>query len=257
LFSVPSSAEQYGLVASKPGGHTSRTMMLAELGLLFAACPPEASPDQYRNAIVDENVLLKPTQETRIKTHRYLRQLYGLDSEIVLFRVLRLLWPTHPDAQPLLALLTVLARDPILRCAVPIITSFHPEEAMLSKTLAGTLTESIHAEYPSLTPKTAYSAAQNCVSTWTQSGHLTGYQQKRRSRAHITPTSTALALLIGHLCGLRGEALLASGWAQVLDAPAHTVREHAVRAAQEGWLEYRHAGDVTDITFRYLLGEDR
>ena len=52
---------QYGFVNETGGAHSSRTMMLADLRLLLAACSPSASLEDYRSAIVDENVLLKKT----------------------------------------------------------------------------------------------------------------------------------------------------------------------------------------------------
>ena len=56
-----------------------------------------------------------------------------------------------------------------------------------------------------------------------------------------------------HLCGERGDALFETLWARLLDRPPHELREVATLAAQMGWLEYRSAGSVTEITFGYLL----
>jgi hypothetical protein len=50
---------QYGFVNETGGAHSSRTMMLADLRLLLAACPLSTSLEEYRSAIVDDNVLLK------------------------------------------------------------------------------------------------------------------------------------------------------------------------------------------------------
>ena len=43
---------------------------------------------------------------------------------------------------------------------------------------------------------------------------------------------------------------------QLLDAPPHTLHEQAFLASQRGWLEYRHAGTVTEIGFSYLLRKE-
>ena len=72
--------------------HTSRTIMLADLGELFAAVPPEAVREDYRAAIVDENVLGKATAANRRGTGQRLGELYALDPRVPLFRVLRRLW---------------------------------------------------------------------------------------------------------------------------------------------------------------------
>jgi hypothetical protein len=44
--------------------HASRTMMLSELSLLLQAAPVDASPDDYRSAVLDENMLLKGAATT-------------------------------------------------------------------------------------------------------------------------------------------------------------------------------------------------
>src|SRR5437588_10300508 len=89
---VPALANEHGFVDEPIGAHSSRTMMLAELRLLLAACQPSASLEEYRSAIVDENVLLKKTVATRNVSFRRLRELYILDRKVVLFRALRDLW---------------------------------------------------------------------------------------------------------------------------------------------------------------------
>lgn len=63
----------------------------------------------------------------------------------------------------------------------------------------------------------------------------------------------AYALLQGHLCGARGDALFDTFWMNLLDAPKHRLRDLAVTASQFGFIDLRQAGAVTEITFRYLL----
>ena len=55
--------------------HASRTMMLSELKLLLDAVPAEGSSEDYRRAVLDENVLLKGAATTRAKSLRHLREL--------------------------------------------------------------------------------------------------------------------------------------------------------------------------------------
>ncbi len=112
---LPESVLKFGFSNGPDGQHNSRTMMLGELRLLFDACPPSSPPEAYRAAILDDNVLLKKTMSTRQKTLIGLRQLYSLDRSALLFRTLREFWNEDEKAQPLLALLCAVARDPILR----------------------------------------------------------------------------------------------------------------------------------------------
>src|SRR5262245_25249169 len=97
------------------GTHTSRTIMLRELRALLTACPLDADVPEYRKAILEANVLAKKSESTRLRSLRYLKELYALDRQSVLFRALRDLWDSDLDAQPLLAMLCALARDPLLR----------------------------------------------------------------------------------------------------------------------------------------------
>ena len=43
--------------------------MVEELGYLFRACPPTSDMSDYRKAIVEDNVLLKKTAGTRVKSY--------------------------------------------------------------------------------------------------------------------------------------------------------------------------------------------
>src|SRR5690606_22970655 len=94
--------------------------------------PVDASKEAYRAAIVDENVLLKPSLGTRSKTYSYLRDRYGLDPEIPVFRVLRTLWERDESGRPILALLVAAFRDPILRASVPLVLGCGVDEPITS-----------------------------------------------------------------------------------------------------------------------------
>jgi hypothetical protein len=96
------------------GTHTSRTMMLAELTDVLGAVPAAGARQDYVGAVVEANCLRKPTTSTRRLTLQRLTELYGLDPEIAMFRVLRRLWDSDPVSHPLVALLAALARDPLL-----------------------------------------------------------------------------------------------------------------------------------------------
>src|SRR5215469_7500988 len=67
--------------------HTSRTMMLAELTLLLEHVGRNAKVEEYLAAIVDHNVLGKPTQTTRKRSAQRLAELYALDQSRAVFRL--------------------------------------------------------------------------------------------------------------------------------------------------------------------------
>jgi len=250
---IPQQAIQYGFVIDGLGPHSSRTMMLAELRLLLENRPPETTQETYRVAVLDENALLKKTETTRRKSFRYLRELYSLDPETLLFRALRDLWTHQVEAQPMLALLCALARDPSLRATADVIQDASQGAPVTSQMLAA---EAARRFASQLSDATLAKVGRNAASTWTQSGHLRGRTNKIRVQAESHPTSVAYVLLLGHLCGARGEALFQTPWARLLDASPHVLHELAFQASQQGWLEYRRTGGVTDVGFAYLLREE-
>ena len=224
--------------------------MLADLRLLLAACPPTATLEQYRSEVVEGNVLLKKTASTRRESFRRLRELYALNPSIVLFRALRDLWNDDLQAQPLLALLCAVARDPILRTTGELILRTPIGDGITPQMISGAIEKNLPNRY---SPIILANIGRHAASSWRQSGHLAGRARKSRSRVKATPASLAYALLLGHLCGARGEGLFQTLWSRLLDSPVHSLYELATAASQRGYIEYRHSGSVIEISFRYLL----
>jgi len=67
------------------------------------------------DAVLDQNLLGKPSVRAREAALYRLRQLYALGEDAQVGVVMRGLWKLDPDARPMLALLCALARDPSLR----------------------------------------------------------------------------------------------------------------------------------------------
>jgi hypothetical protein len=223
--------------------------MLAELRLLYDASRPDADFSTLRSLAVESNVLGKATVSNRRETLNRLRQLYGLDPLLALYRVQRELWTPFPDEQPLLALLLATARDPSLRVTAPLILAITQDQIVTPHDLA----RMIESEFPDrYGPKTLHSMSQNLASSWRQSGHLSGKLVKTRSRAKPGPGSVTYALWMGHLCGVRGRPLFDTLWAELLDAPAASLETMAINASKLGWIEYRSAGGVVEVGFRRL-----
>ena len=247
---VPDNAAIFGFSNRRSSVHAARAMMLAELRLLLAACPPPADVAAYRKAAVDENVALKRTAARRLETFLTLQQLYGLSGDVLLFRALRSLWDADPLAQPLLAVLCAAARDTVLRATAKVIHTVAVGETVTPQMLSAVVEERFPAQY---SPSTVAVIGRQAASTWQQAGHLAGRQRKVRAHVQARPTAAAYALLLGYLCGARGEGLFQTVWASILDGSVATLHEQAVAASQRGWLEYRRSGNVVDITFRHLL----
>lgn len=251
MINVPGLALAFGFADNPVGTHGSRTIMLVELRALLGACPPSAMLETYRAAVVDENVLLKKTAAGRRAVFRAVRELYALSPDILIFHALRDLWDVDPDAQPLLALLCAVARDPILRATAKGVVEAEPGAVITRAMLAQMVREAFPGRYGA---GFLDHIGGNVASSWQQAGHLTGRNTKVRARAASRPTAVAYALLLGYLCGGSGEGLLDTTWSRLLDAPVHILHDQALVAGQHGWLDYRRAGGVTDVQFRHLLG---
>lgn len=250
LLKVPETAIEFGFNNDPVGTHGSRTIMLKELQLLLAACPRPTDYEGFRTAIIEENVLLKNTVTTRKESFRRLRELYALDEELVLFRALWDLWVDEPEAQPMLALLCATARDSILRGTAETILAVPEGEQVTPQMIEKATEEAFPGRY---NPTMLANVGRHAASSWQQSGHLRGRVTKLRNRARATPAAAAYALLLAHLCGSRGEAMFSTLWLRLLDAPQHRLMDLAREASRLGWLEYRHTGNVTEISFQHLL----
>ncbi len=235
-----------GFKAGTNGPHSSRTMMLEDLSLLLERMPPEATLADFRRVIVDENLLNKKTESTRRETMRRLRELYTLDSKKLLFRVLRDYWPHDPAGRPLLALLVALARDPLLRISAAVILNSRPSSEIPVSLFDDALARAMPGHFGS---KIQAATARHIASSWEQSGHLTGRLCKTRSTVRPTPWAVALALLLAHLAGERGEFLLSSQWLLVIDVRPGDAGEHVAAAHRLGLLNFFRSGSVVQITF--------
>ncbi len=228
-------------------------MMFKELAELFKFVPASSSAADYKAAVVDDNLLGKPTLATRRLTHQRLSELYGLDPALPIFRVLRDLWAADHAGRPLLALLVALARDPLLRLTADAVLAAplgRPvDAAMLDQALAIKLGARLN-------PAVRHKVARNAASSWTQSGHLAGRTNKLRTKPATSATNATMAILLGHVCGLRGLPLLSTPWVRALDIGQREVVVLAQSAHRMNLLNFRHLGDIVEIQFPSLLRPD-
>jgi hypothetical protein len=230
--------------------------MLSELRTVLASCRPDASRTEYLSAINDDNCLGKRSAVARKSSCQHLAQLYALDADVPLFRIMRRCWYADRDGQSLLALLMALARDPIFRETAPPILRLRPGESLDRQQMTDALNQSLGSR---LNESTLGTIMRNAASSWSQSGHLRGRRRKVRQRVTSTPVTTAFALFLGYLTGARGAALFETLWAQVLDVPASELMHLATDARRLGFLDIRQSGGVVDVAFSRLLdpGERR
>lgn len=253
INSLPSDLpEHVGFKNGTSGIHSSRTIMYEELRLLFNSTPEWFNQDQYYRSILEGNILLKNTISTRRTTATKLQALYIFNPNIIIFWVLRYLWQMEEEGRPILAFLCAHARDPLLRitsmAVLPVPVGEHVKNERIEQVVAEATSNRFYE-------KTLHSIGRNAASSWTQSGHLIGKNKKVRIRAKATPASTAYALLLAHLSGIRGALLFDNYWTQLLDSSQIELENLAFEASRKAWLDYRKMGNVTEIGFAHLLSQ--
>ncbi len=234
------------------GTNTSHTIIVPALVQLLSSVDRGADATTYERAVLEDNVLGKDTAGARQRTLRYLRELYLLRPDSILFRALRDLWTDEPAGQPLLAGLCSLARDAVFRASAPAIFNSDPGDDVTSVDLA----EAVEKTFPTgYSESTLAKIGRNTFSSWEQTGRLESLArtEKVRRRPVCTPSTTAYALLLGHLEGVRGAALFDTIWTRALDHPRSHLTELAIVASQRSLIDFRHSGGVTDVGFTELL----
>jgi hypothetical protein len=249
-FPLPSATlEAFGFKFSSGGAHISRTMMLAELDVLLASVALGSRTVDYRNVIVERNVLGKTTNSTRQKSLRHLRELYGLDESLPIFGVLRKLYAIDSKSLSLLAILVAWARDPLLRTTSrPIFKASFGERVEVAS-LAQALDIAFPNQYSELNRN---KIARNAASSWTQSGHLAGRTTKIRQQVKPTIVAVTLALFLGHIAGYHGASVFSNPWCELLDLTSDRARGMGIEAHRAGLLNLRALGEVVELSFPRL-----
>lgn len=242
--------ERFGFRFGERGTHGSRSITLADLRQLLDANPADTTSEGYRASIMDENIVGKPTTSSRLWTFKKLRELYGLDPRLAVFRCFRRLWGADAAGRPLLALLCACARDPLLRMSAKTILKAPTGTPVTPAVLAADIATAVPDRFTEVSLK---AIGNRACSSWAQSGHLTEDRVRRRTRPVVTPEATAYALVLGRLSGARGQILFSTFWASLLDAPRDRLLELAAIASQRGWIDLRRVGSIIEVGFSALL----
>lgn len=224
--------------------------MLEELSHLMDAAPGDVSRKDYADATMEQNCLGKRTAATRKLSLQRLTELYGLDAQLILFRILRDLWGRHESSRPLLAMLLALARDPLLRATATAVIRTPEGHEFARQAMKDALAEAVGDR---LNDATLDKVVRNASSSWTQSGHFRGRGRKTRQKVDATPAATTYALLLGFAVGRRGRLLFETPWAAILDTSPDDLIDAAVDAKRLGLLDLKQSGSMIDVSFPALF----
>ncbi len=243
---TPGQSAVWGFRFGDRGTHTSRTIMLDELSNLLNAVPGHIVREEYAKAVMEHNCLGKRTVATRKLSLQRLTELYALDPQVILFRVLKDLWSRNETSRPLLALLLALARDPLLRATATAVVRTPQGNEFARQSMKDALTNAVGDR---LNEATLDKVVRNASSSWTQSGHFQGRGRKFRQRVGPTPAATMFALMLGFAVGRHGRMLFETPWAAVLDASPDDLIDVAVDAKRLGLLDLKQSGSIIDVSF--------
>jgi hypothetical protein len=236
------------------GPHAARTMMLDDLRLLLSHTSPQATRSDYAAAVVEANVLGKPTRKARELAFRHLAALYALDASNPIFRALRRLWPLDDDAQPQLALAVALARDPLLRTTQTFVLT-QPPGAVVGREAVESVIDAKDPNHFSAESLKAF--AQRIGGTWTSAGYLQGKVRKIRVVPNSHPESVTLLLFLGYLEGRTGQRLFSSEWMALFGGAQDALEAVVNAASHRGLLVFMNAGGVKEVRFPgYLTPEE-
>ena len=225
-------------------------MMLNELTMLLEAHPVETSKADYQASIIDFNVLDKPTESSRIKSCRIITDLYGLDNNNTLFRILRTLHQHTPESLPQLALTLAFCRDALLRASSTVIFDTMPGQTLPRQTMEEHF-EMLFPEHFSEAMKKSLS--QNVNTSWTFAGHLQGRTVKTKNIAPISPAAATYAMLAAQLLGFSGSIALESPFGKLISNDTTAVAHALIDANTQNLCDFRTSGGVTEIRFPQLL----
>ena len=225
-------------------------MMLIEMQALVRAMPGTAVREDFTRAVLEDNVLGKPTLASRKKSLRHLTELYGLDSSTALFRLFWELAHADPDSLPQLCLVCTYARDPQLRHSFDLIRTLRLGELFDRAAME----RHLEAGFPGrFSPATKSSLARNLNTTWSFGGHLAGKVKKTRMLPSPRPVSAAYAMFVGYLTGLRGERLLDSAYAALVASNRSQLQAALSLASARGLLVLKQAAGIVEFDFSSLL----
>jgi len=242
-----------GFRFGEKGTHTSRTIMLEELKILLRTAASQATRNDYRRLIIDDNCLGKRTVATRRSSDQRLSELYSLDASVLLFRVMRQLWQSDERGRPLLALLLALARDPLLRLTALALIRLRPGEELGRQALIDALNRGTGSRF---NEAVLDKIVRNTASSWTQSGHLEGRSRKCRRAVNPTPAVVTFALILGYALGARGALLFDTLWSKILDTSTDGLLSFATDAKRIGFLDLKASGGILEISFSRILTEE-
>ena len=229
--------------------HTSRTIMFTELEKVMDY---SIEDDSYIHSL-SVNILGKKSADGIKKTTNFITKLYGFDIDSSQFKAFKHFWKSaEVKDKPLLALLYSIGNDYLLEESISVVA----DTKLGEKVLIEKIEQNIELYNPNrYSQNTLKSMAQNIASSWKQAGFITGKVKNIRTQPEISYSILAFAFFLAYIDGERGDFILSSKWVKALFLNETKLRELAIEASKRDLLQYQYGGNVTSISFSYLLNK--
>jgi len=243
---------------AQSGVLSSRSVMLPELIDLMAIAPLDADTATLQRLVVDEDVLHKPSAANRAKTFAFLKNLFGLNPQLPIYREFTRLCHLSQVDTTVLAGSLAFAREPVLKVCANMVL-----DTAIGKPLGREDFEAWVREYaPGRYSQSMYvSFSHNLYASFFQLGYLSEAVGKTRirKRRDVRPASVAYAAFLDWLTGLNGITLLTGAFSKTLELPKDEHLNLLSAAGQQGLMRVAHAGGVLQLDFPTWLrpGETR
>jgi Putative inner membrane protein (DUF1819) len=227
--------------------------MRADIEHVMAAVPAGASPDEFRRAIIDDNVARKGTGTSRMWAWKRLKLRYALDQpetvEFAAFR--RAMRDSDPAGRGLTAMLMFARQDRLFRETTLQILA--PRLGRTGEIVpAPIIREDVEARMQAAglvwSDESRAAVANHVASSWKDFGLVEGSKVRRVTHVRPSHATVRFAVELGRAEGRTDRQVLDGPWFRLLGMDA-TGAEPALRsAARDGVLQYRAQADVIEIT---------
>ena len=227
--------------------------LLDELEAVLHAARVEASRDDFRRLILDENAARKSTANARMWAWKRLKLRYLLDSpelpEFKAFRTAHATARTEEDRRLIAALMLArtdaLFRDVTLEAVSRGLRT--PGLVIEPESIRGHVEEKMHASGLTWSAESLRSITNHLLSALADFGFIEGFRVRRTARVRPGVESTAFAATLGRLEGLTDRANLESRWFRLLGLDDEETASALREAARAGALRFRMQADVVEL----------
>lgn len=224
-----------------------------ELEQLLAVAPPDASADDYRRLLIEENVAGKASANARMWMWKRLKLRYALDtpsaSEARAFRW-AMAHAQSPYDRGVVAALMMARTDRMFREVTTAIVApvvGQRRKVIDTDAIRSAIEDRMTDAGLTWSAESLANVANHLVSSLKDFGIVEGSRERRTTGVRITPIVATFAAQLARAEGLTDRQVLESRWFAFLGADARQATEALHTASKDGLLTFRMQADVVEL----------